>query len=93
MSLPSADELKGKWKQPVGAARLAGSQSTEDQLPPAEFDKALAREIAFGVGGIAEVDNVYRRGADRRGQLHLVGHLPREDRLLYRHAVMIVQPG
>lgn len=32
MSLPSADELKGKWKQHVGAAKIAWGKLTEDEL-------------------------------------------------------------
>lgn len=32
MSLPSADEIKGKWKQRVGAAKIAWGKLTEDEL-------------------------------------------------------------
>ena len=32
MNLPSVDELKGKWKQHVGAAKVAWSELTEDEL-------------------------------------------------------------
>jgi len=32
MSLPSADALKGKWKQQVGAAKIAWGKLTEDEL-------------------------------------------------------------
>lgn len=32
MSLPSADEIKGKWKQQVGAAKIAWGKLTEDEL-------------------------------------------------------------
>ena len=32
MSLPSADEIKGKWKQHVGAAKIAWGKLTEDEL-------------------------------------------------------------
>ena len=31
-SLPSSDELKGKWKQQVGAAKIAWGKLTEDEL-------------------------------------------------------------
>lgn len=31
-SLPSADELKGKWKQQIGAAKIAWGKLTEDEL-------------------------------------------------------------
>jgi uncharacterized protein YjbJ (UPF0337 family) len=30
--LPSSDELKGKWKQHVGAAKIAWGKLTEDEL-------------------------------------------------------------
>jgi len=36
MSLPSADELKGKWKQQVGAAKVAWGKLTEDELLKSE---------------------------------------------------------
>lgn len=36
MSLPSADELKGKWKQQVGAAKIAWGKLTEDELLESE---------------------------------------------------------
>ncbi|MDV7211180.1 Uncharacterized conserved protein YjbJ, UPF0337 family [Azotobacter beijerinckii] len=36
MGLPSADELKGQWKQQVGAAKLAWGKLTEDELLQAE---------------------------------------------------------
>jgi uncharacterized protein YjbJ (UPF0337 family) len=32
MTLPSVDELKGKWKQQVGAAKIAWGKLTEDEL-------------------------------------------------------------
>ncbi len=32
MSLPSADELKGKWQQQVAAAKIAWGKLTEDEL-------------------------------------------------------------
>lgn len=32
MSMPSSDELKGKWKQQVGAAKVAWGKLTEDEL-------------------------------------------------------------
>jgi uncharacterized protein YjbJ (UPF0337 family) len=31
-SLPSGTELKGRWKQRIGAARIAWSRLTEDEL-------------------------------------------------------------
>lgn len=36
MSLISADELKGKWKQQVGAAKLAWGKLTEDEILQSE---------------------------------------------------------
>lgn len=32
MSLPSVDELKGIWKQQVGAAKITWGKLTEDEL-------------------------------------------------------------
>ena len=32
MSLPSVDEVKGKWKQQMGAAKIAWGKLTEDEL-------------------------------------------------------------
>jgi uncharacterized protein YjbJ (UPF0337 family) len=32
MNLPSTDEIKGKWKQQVGAAKIAWGKLTEDEL-------------------------------------------------------------
>jgi uncharacterized protein YjbJ (UPF0337 family) len=34
--MPSIDELKGKWKQQVGAAKVAWGKLTEDELLRAE---------------------------------------------------------
>jgi uncharacterized protein YjbJ (UPF0337 family) len=36
MSLPSVDELKGKWKQQVGGAKLAWGKLTEDEILKSE---------------------------------------------------------
>ncbi|WP_342245692.1 CsbD family protein [Pseudomonas sp. OTU5201] len=36
MSLPSKDELKGKWNQHVGAAKIAWGKLTEDELLKSE---------------------------------------------------------
>ncbi len=36
MNLPSADEIKGKWKQQVGAARILWGKLTEDELLQSE---------------------------------------------------------
>jgi uncharacterized protein YjbJ (UPF0337 family) len=32
MSIPSVDEIKGKWKQHVGAAKIAWGKLTEDEF-------------------------------------------------------------
>jgi len=32
MSLPGKDEMQGKWKQQVGAAKIAWGKLTEDEL-------------------------------------------------------------
>jgi uncharacterized protein YjbJ (UPF0337 family) len=32
MNLPSVDEVKGKWKQQIGAAKIAWGKLTEDEL-------------------------------------------------------------
>ncbi len=32
MGLPTADEMKGKWKQHVGAAKIAWGKLTDDEL-------------------------------------------------------------
>jgi len=36
MSLPNMDEMKGKWKQHVGAAKIAWGNLTEDELLKSE---------------------------------------------------------
>ncbi len=36
MSMPSSGELKGKWKQQVGAAKIAWGKLTEDELLKSE---------------------------------------------------------
>jgi uncharacterized protein YjbJ (UPF0337 family) len=36
MSLPSIEELKGKWKQQVGSAKVAWGKLTEDELLQSE---------------------------------------------------------
>lgn len=36
MSMPSSDALKGKWKQQVGAAKIAWGKLTEDELLKSE---------------------------------------------------------
>lgn len=32
MNLPSSDEMKGRWKQQIGAAKIAWGNLTEDEL-------------------------------------------------------------
>lgn len=36
MSLPSLDQLKGQWKQHVGAAKIVWGKLTEDELLKSE---------------------------------------------------------
>jgi len=36
MSMPSIDELKGKWKQHVGSAKIVWGKLTEDELLKSE---------------------------------------------------------
>ena len=36
MNLPSKNELKGKWKQQVGAAKVAWGKLTDDELLQSE---------------------------------------------------------
>jgi uncharacterized protein YjbJ (UPF0337 family) len=36
MSMPSVDELKGKWQQQVGAAKVAWGELTDDELLKSE---------------------------------------------------------
>lgn len=36
MSIPSVNEIKGKWKQQVGAAKIAWGKLTEDELLKSE---------------------------------------------------------
>lgn len=36
MTFPSKDELQGKWKQQVGAAKIAWGKLTEDELLQSE---------------------------------------------------------
>jgi len=32
MNMPSVDEVKGKWKQQIGAAKIAWGKLTDDEL-------------------------------------------------------------
>ena len=36
MSMPTADEIKGKWKQHVGAAKVMWGKLTDDELLTSE---------------------------------------------------------
>jgi len=36
MNMPSSDEIKGKWKQQIGAAKIAWGKLTDDELLQAE---------------------------------------------------------
>jgi uncharacterized protein YjbJ (UPF0337 family) len=43
MNIPSVDELKGKWQQHVGSAKIAWGKLTEDELLKSEgHDQKLA---------------------------------------------------
>ncbi len=43
MNIPSVDELKGKWQQQVGKAKIAWGKLTEDELLKSEgHDQKLA---------------------------------------------------
>jgi uncharacterized protein YjbJ (UPF0337 family) len=43
MNIPSVDELKGKWQQQVGTAKIAWGKLTEDELLKSEgHDQKLA---------------------------------------------------
>lgn len=60
MSLYSADEIKGKWKQQVGAAKIAWAKLTEDELLASE-----GRQDKL-VGLVQERYAITRDEADRR---------------------------
>ncbi|HET6474387.1 MAG TPA: CsbD family protein [Pseudomonadales bacterium] len=58
--MPSVDEMKGKWKQHVGAAKIAWGKLTED-----EFLKAEGRQEKL-VGLVQERYAITRDEADRQ---------------------------
>jgi uncharacterized protein YjbJ (UPF0337 family) len=60
MSLPSADELKGKWKQQAGAAKLAWGKLTEDEILQSE---GRAEKL---VGLVQERYAITRDAADKQ---------------------------
>lgn len=60
MSLPSGDELKGKWKQQVGAAKIAWGKLTEDELMKVEGHEQKL------VGLVQERYAITRDEADRQ---------------------------
>ncbi len=60
MNLPTADELKGKWKQHVGAAKIAWGKLTEDELLKIEGHQQKL------VGLVQERYAVTRDEADRQ---------------------------
>ncbi|MEQ8861657.1 MAG: CsbD family protein [Pseudomonadales bacterium] len=59
-TVPSVDEIKGKWKQHVGAAKLAWGKLTEDELLKAE-----GRQDKLA-GAIEERYAITRDEADRQ---------------------------
>jgi uncharacterized protein YjbJ (UPF0337 family) len=60
MKLPSTDELKGKWKQQVGSAKIVWGKLTEDELLKSE---GHAEKIA---GMVQERYAVSRDEADKQ---------------------------
>lgn len=58
--IPSVDEIKGKWKQQVGAAKIAWGKLTEDELL-----KADGREEKLA-GLVQERYAITRDEADRQ---------------------------
>lgn len=60
MNIPSADEIKGKWKQHVGAAKIAWGKLTEDELLKLEGHQQKL------VGLVQERYAVSRDEADRQ---------------------------
>ena len=60
MNLPTVDELKGKWKQHVGAAKIAWGKLTEDELLKIEGHQQKL------VGLVQERYAVTRDEADRQ---------------------------
>ncbi len=60
MNLPSVDQMKGKWKQQIGAAKIAWGQLTEDELLQVEGRKEKL------VGLVQERYAISRDVADRQ---------------------------
>ncbi|MCK9384949.1 MAG: CsbD family protein [Nevskia sp.] len=71
MSLPSVDEIKGKWKQHVGDAKIAWGKLTEDELLKSEgHEQKLA-------GLIQERYAVTRDEADAQIKKFFAKHKPK----------------
>jgi len=71
MSLPSVDEIKGKWKQHVGDAKIAWGKLTEDELLKSEgHEQKLA-------GLIQERYAVTRDEADAQIKKFFAKHNPK----------------
>lgn len=68
MTIPSADEIKGKWKQALGSAKIAWGNLTEDELLKTEG----RRERLTGL--IQERYAVSREEADRQVTRFLETH-------------------
>lgn len=69
MNLPSTDAMKGKWKQQVGAAKVAWGKITEDELLKIEgHEQKLA-------GLVQERYAVTRDEADRQVKDFFAKHI------------------
>lgn len=60
MNIPSVDELKGKWKQHLGAAKIAWGELTEDELLKSEGQQQKL------IGLVQERYAITRDEADRQ---------------------------
>ncbi len=70
MSMPSTDEIKGKWKQQIGAAKIAWGKLTEDELLESEGHEQKL------TGLVQERYAVTRDEADRQIKSFFEKHTP-----------------
>ncbi len=68
MGIPSADEIKGKWKQQVGSAKIAWGKLTDDELLKSE-----GREEKL-VGLVQERYAITRDEADKQVKKFFAKH-------------------
>lgn len=68
MSIPSVDEIKGKWKQQVGTAKVAWGKLTEDELLKCE---GQAQKLA---GLVQERYAITRDEADKQVKSFFAKH-------------------